>query len=152
MLPVVLLGFPLCCMVWTWDSVFYGASDFVYNAKVIRRPIGEAAILMSRPIGQSTPIVLGLPAAWWWTSDTVLLSVADDTFLQYLRALLLAVGFSSSTDPNCRVPHDPFLLLVALAGDRLLVLDRRLAHAGLAALRVSRPLLLITHLTLCHQR
>jgi hypothetical protein len=33
-LPLVLLGFPMCCIVWTWDSVFYGASDFLYNAKV----------------------------------------------------------------------------------------------------------------------
>lgn len=32
-LPIVLLGFPVCCVVWTWDSVFYGASDFQYNAK-----------------------------------------------------------------------------------------------------------------------
>ncbi len=34
-LPIVLLGFPNCCVVWTWDSVYYGASDFKYNAKVI---------------------------------------------------------------------------------------------------------------------
>jgi MATE family multidrug resistance protein len=34
-LPIVLLGFPVCCVVWTWDSVYYGASDFKYNAKVI---------------------------------------------------------------------------------------------------------------------
>ena len=33
-LPIVLLGFPVCCVVWTWDSVLYGASDFAYNAKV----------------------------------------------------------------------------------------------------------------------
>ena len=32
-LPIVLLGFPVCCVVWTWDSVYYGASDFKYNAK-----------------------------------------------------------------------------------------------------------------------
>lgn len=33
--PVVLYAFPMCCVVWTWDALFYGASDFVYNAKTV---------------------------------------------------------------------------------------------------------------------
>ncbi len=33
--PTVLYAFPMCCIVWTWDSLFYGASDFVYNAKAV---------------------------------------------------------------------------------------------------------------------
>ena len=33
--PTILYAFPMCCVVWTWDSLFYGASDFVYNAKAV---------------------------------------------------------------------------------------------------------------------
>ncbi|CAM9105197.1 unnamed protein product, partial [Hapterophycus canaliculatus] len=33
--PPILYAFPMCCVVWTWDSLFYGASDFVYNAKTV---------------------------------------------------------------------------------------------------------------------
>eukprot|EP00904_Undaria_pinnatifida_P010662 jgi/Undpi1/6726/HiC_scaffold_20.g09205.m1 len=33
--PVILYAFPMCCVVWTWDALFYGASDFVYNAKTV---------------------------------------------------------------------------------------------------------------------
>ncbi|CAM9852250.1 unnamed protein product [Ectocarpus sp. 6 AP-2014] len=33
--PTILYAFPMCCVVWTWDSLFYGASDFVYNAKTV---------------------------------------------------------------------------------------------------------------------
>lgn len=33
--PTVLYAFPMCCVVWTWDALFYGASDFVYNAKTV---------------------------------------------------------------------------------------------------------------------
>lgn len=35
MFPTILYAFPMCCVVWTWDSLFYGASDFVYNAKTV---------------------------------------------------------------------------------------------------------------------
>lgn len=33
--PTILCAFPMCCVVWTWDSLFYGASDFLYNAKTV---------------------------------------------------------------------------------------------------------------------
>ncbi|CAN0400986.1 unnamed protein product [Ascophyllum nodosum] len=33
--PIILYAFPMCCLVWTWDSLFYGASDFIYNAKTV---------------------------------------------------------------------------------------------------------------------
>lgn len=33
--PTILYAFPMCCVVWTWDSLFYGASDFLYNAKTV---------------------------------------------------------------------------------------------------------------------
>ncbi|KAG5185567.1 hypothetical protein JKP88DRAFT_236637 [Tribonema minus] len=47
--PMALTGFPICCMVWTWDSLFYGASDFLYNARTIAvaSAIGAAGILAS---------------------------------------------------------------------------------------------------------
>jgi putative MATE family efflux protein len=34
-LPVALSGLPLCCVVWSWDQVFYGAGDFRFNASVV---------------------------------------------------------------------------------------------------------------------
>jgi hypothetical protein len=51
--PTALVGFPLCCVVWTWDSLFYGASDFVYNAKTIAfaSAVGASGILASLKFG-----------------------------------------------------------------------------------------------------
>ncbi|CAM9920984.1 unnamed protein product [Laminaria digitata] len=33
--PIIMYAFPMCCVVWTWDQLFYGASDFLYNAKTV---------------------------------------------------------------------------------------------------------------------
>ncbi|CAM9710083.1 unnamed protein product, partial [Phaeothamnion confervicola] len=47
--PMILRAFPICCLVWTWDSLFYGASDFVYQAKTIAfgSAVGVAGVLAS---------------------------------------------------------------------------------------------------------
>ena len=61
-LPAALLGFPMCTVVWTWDSIFYGASDFTYNALTIAGAsmIGATGLLASLKYGWG---LLGL-----WTS------------------------------------------------------------------------------------
>ncbi|CAN0015834.1 unnamed protein product, partial [Discosporangium mesarthrocarpum] len=47
--PHILRSFPLCCIVWTWDSLFYGASDYMYNAKAVfsASALGVAGTLLS---------------------------------------------------------------------------------------------------------
>jgi len=50
----------MCCIVWTWDSVFYGASDFMYNAKVIALSSSIAMSLTLASLHQSW----GLAGLW----------------------------------------------------------------------------------------
>ncbi|CAM9767063.1 unnamed protein product [Pylaiella littoralis] len=65
--PTILYAFPMCCVVWTWDSLFYGASDFVYNAKTVAvaSTCGVIGSILSLRRGWG---ILGL-----WTSMTYVL-------------------------------------------------------------------------------
>eukprot|EP00903_Cladosiphon_okamuranus_P005750 g5704.t2 len=69
--PTILYAFPMCCVVWTWDSLFYGASDFVYNAKAVAVAslCGVTGSILSLKRGWG---ILGL-----WTSMTYLLFGAE---------------------------------------------------------------------------
>ncbi|CAM9251463.1 unnamed protein product [Choristocarpus tenellus] len=46
---MIMFAFPMCCLVWSWDALFYGASDFVYNAKTVAvaSALGVAGTLCS---------------------------------------------------------------------------------------------------------
>lgn len=59
--PRALLGFPICCVVWSWDSLYYGASDHWYNARTIAvaSTVGAIGILLS------TKLKWGLAGLWY---------------------------------------------------------------------------------------
>merc|ERR1711963_1088632 len=59
--PMILVAFPFCCLVWTWDSLFYGAFDFLYNAKVV----GASASLASLFVLLSVKHDWGLKGIWF---------------------------------------------------------------------------------------
>merc|ERR1711988_205173 len=59
--PLILYAFPVCCLVWTWDSLFYGAFDFLYNAKVV----GASASLSSVFVVLSIKRDWGLKGIWF---------------------------------------------------------------------------------------
>ena len=59
--PMILCAFPMCCLVWTWDSLFYGAFDFLYNAKVV----GASASLSSVFVVLSIKRDWGLKGIWF---------------------------------------------------------------------------------------
>jgi hypothetical protein len=81
--PTALLGFPLCSVVWTWDSLYYGAEDYVYNAKTIAfaSAVGASGILGSLKFGW------GLSGLWISMVSTTL--HIEYTMSHYLRCCFL---------------------------------------------------------------